>query len=300
MSNKSCENPYARLGIGKRIAKSILGLLHSILPQRAYDAIYFPAYRTYHRWQRRRYGRRIRRLRRAGAHEKVVRAERVYRVMPYSLIGPSGLEHTHDLAVDVLARRVPGALVECGVARGGCAALLATVAATDSAERTCWFFDSYEGLPEPTDDDFADGKTGDHIRPLPKGSCLGAYEQVSRLLFEQFGFPRGAIRLVKGWFQDTLPVEADNVGPIALLRVDGDWYDSTRCCLENLYDSVSPGGFVIIDDYFSCYGARRATDEFLDKRRMTPELTSDGRGGCSFRKPLADEDGSRSDLQEAA
>lgn len=277
-------NPYDRLGLGKRVAKQVLGGLHAVLPARVYEAIYFPAYRTYHRNLLRRYGRYVEQLKRAGQSEELVRAERVYRVMPYSLIGASGLEHTHDLAADAVQRQTPGAFVECGVARGGCAALLATVAAADATPRVCWFFDSYEGLPEPTADDFADGQTGDHIRPLPKGSCYGAYEQVAELLFETFSLDRDAIRLVKGWFQDTLAVEGSEIGPIAVLRVDGDWYESTRCVLDELYDQVSVGGHVIIDDYFSCYGARRATDEFLAERAIRAKLVSDGRGGCSFEK----------------
>lgn len=288
------ENPYDRPSLIKRVATPILQVLHRILPQPAYDAIYFPAFGAYQWGLRRLYAGKIARARRRGDVIAATKMERVYRVMKHSLVGTPGLEHTHDLAQDLVNRNIPGAFVECGVAQGGCAALMAQVAAAEGPTRQCWFFDSYEGLPEPTEKDFESGKTGRHIRPLPKGSCLGTIEQVSRLLFEQMRLPRQQIHLVKGWFQDTLPVTRSELGPIALLRADGDWYDSTWCVLENLYEQVSPGGYVLIDDYCSCYGAQKATDKFLQSRGIQVELVPDGRGGASFQKP------SRSAARKAA
>lgn len=285
MSTVELSDPYARPPLWKRAARIVLVGLHSILPSRVYDALYHPMFAAYQRGLRRRYRFQLARARRAGDETKVKRMERVLAVMPHSLIGSPGLEHTHDLAQQLVRRNIEGAFVECGVAQGGCASLIAMVAAGENQQRHCWFFDSFEGLPDPTADDFAEGQTGRHIRPLPRGSCLGTIEQVSNLLFDKFALPREQITLVKGWFQDTLPTHAEQVGPIALLRVDGDWYESTRCCLESLYDRVSPGGSIIIDDYCSCYGAKKATDEFLLERGIQVTLSPDGRGGCSFEKP---------------
>lgn len=291
MTTLAASDPYSNPSLFKRSARIVLGLLHGVLPERWYAALYHPAFGVYQwclRWQ---YGRKLQRARRAGDPQARC-MERVLAVMPHSLIGSPGLEHTHDLAQGLVHAGVAGAFVECGVAQGGCAALLASVARGDS-NRHCWFFDSYEGLPDPTDDDFSAGETGKHIRPLPKGSCLGTIEQVSDLLFNKFGFSRNRISLVKGWFQDTLGPSREQVGTIALLRVDGDWYESTMCCLEQLYDQVAEGGQIIIDDYCSCYGARKATDEFLEQRGLDVTLVPDGRGGCSFRKPAAAESTSR-------
>jgi hypothetical protein len=120
-----------------------------------------------------------------------------------------------------------------------------------------------------------------------KGSCLGTIEQVSELLFDHMKLSRDTIHLVKGWFQDTLPVTRKNIGPIALLRVDGDWYDSTKCVLEALFDQVAEGGHILIDDYCSCFGAQKATDEFLESRGIQAKLVPDGRGGASFQKPAS-------------
>ena len=92
------------------------------------------------------------------------------------------------------------------------------------------------------------------------------------------------IEFVKGWFENTVPVTRKQIQQIAVLRIDGDWYESTKCCLENLYDKVSSGGYVIVDDYQSCYGCRRAVDEFIQNRCLSPDIKFDGRGGCYFKK----------------
>jgi hypothetical protein len=183
---------------------------------------------------------------------------------------------------------VPGNFVEMGVAKGGCAALMGAVAFEMVAfSRSLWLFDSFEGLPEPTVKDFerpASQKTGVHVRPLSKGSCLGTLQEVQELLLGHCGYPKDRVVFVKGWFQETLPVKAQEIGPIAILRIDGDWYESTLCCLEHLYDNVVPGGSIIIDDYESCVGCNRAVAEFFDKRSLSVNLHMDGRGGCYFIK----------------
>lgn len=286
MSTSTFADPYVKPPLWKRVARVVLIGLHRVLPTLVYDSIYHPAFQWYQWGIRRRYGVKIEQLRLAGEEAAVQKMERVLKVMPHSLIGSPGLEHTHELAYGLVERQVEGAFVECGVAQGGCASLIAMVAACEGQGRHCWFFDSFEGLPDPTSEDYDAGETGRHIRPLPRGSCLGTYEQVSELLFGKFKLSRQSITLVKGWFQDTLAQRAQQVGPIALLRVDGDWYESTKCCLEALYDQVAPGGSIIIDDYCSCYGAKKATDEFLEHRRLQLDLQPDGRGGCSFQKPV--------------
>jgi hypothetical protein len=85
-------------------------------------------------------------------------------------------------------------------------------------------------------------------------------------------FPPDRLHVVKGWFQESLAKNADAIGPIAVLRLDGDFYASTRVCLEELYDHVVPGGVVIIDDYGVFPGCRRATDEFFEERNLAAPL----------------------------
>jgi hypothetical protein len=255
--------------------------MYRVLPRSAYDRIYFFLFPRYKAWRRSEYRRLA--LRKPGADRDKI--ETVFRCLEFSLVGWQGMEVTYDCAKKVLVGNVPGALVECGVAQGGSALLIALVNQKfGDGTRQLWLFDSYEGLPEPTSEDFQNGRTGEHVRPLPKGSCLGTIEEVSRLLFDQHGLARRDVELVKGWFQDTLPKTKERVGPIALLRLDGDWYESTKVCLEMMFDQVSEGGFVILDDYFSCYGCKRAADEFLEARGKGYPIVPDGRGGAYFQK----------------
>ncbi len=205
--------------------------------------------------------------------------------MKYSLVGWEGMEATYNATKDILESDIQGDIIECGVAEGGSALLLSRLCQEKSNKRSIWLFDSFMGLPEPTNDDFISGKTGFHIRPLPKGSCLGTIESVSELLFIKYKLDKSKINLIKGWFQDTLPIHNDKIDNIAILRLDGDWYESTKCCLEYLYSKVVSGGYVILDDYVSCYGCKKATDEFLNKHSIIVDLQLDGRGGAYFVKP---------------
>ncbi len=225
-----------------------------------------------------------------GNRDKLARIKRIKKIRKYSMVGRAGLFMTHDIAADMEERQVVGAFVECGVARGGSSALMALVAADNSSNRKLWLFDSFEGLSEPTAEDeyqeslrYAPGnRSSDLVAP---GYCLGTFEEVEVLLFSKLALSRDNISMVKGWFQDTLPECRDKTGSIAILRIDGDWYESTKCCLENLYDNVVSGGSIIIDDYESYIGAKKATDEFIRERDIKTQLTFDGRGGCYFTKP---------------
>lgn len=95
---------------------------------------------------------------------------------------------------------------------------------------------------------------------------LGTLEEVKMLLENKIGYPPEYLHYHKGWFQNTLPLKSNAIKEIAILRIDGDWYASTKVCLEYLYDKVVPGGFVIIDDYGTYEGCRKAVHEFLDAR----------------------------------
>jgi O-methyltransferase len=164
-----------------------------------------------------------------------------------------------------------GAYVECGVARGGCLALMSVLAGPD---RLVWGFDSFEGMPELTDEDQGSGKAWVGFR------CSGtAGEAAVAATFDALGLPMDNVRLVKGWFEDSLPARVEQIGEIAILRLDCDWYRATRFSLETLYDSVIPGGVVIIDDYLTFTGCSRAVDEFRVENACGSELhITDPRG----------------------
>jgi hypothetical protein len=91
-------------------------------------------------------------------------------------------------------------------------------------------------------------------------------------LKQKIGYPDNLLNIHKGWFNDTVPLFANKLTPIAILRLDGDFYESTKLCLAHLYKNVVPGGFVIIDDYGSWQGCRVATNEFLQSLPQRPFL----------------------------
>jgi hypothetical protein len=170
-----------------------------------------------------------------------------------------------------------GSFVECGVARGGCIALMAFMA---RRQRPVWGFDSFEGMPDLTEEDEGQGKTAVGIVE----SGPGGLQDAQRML-DRFRLAHESVKLVKGWFEDTLPLYVTQLEPIAVLRLDSDWYKSTRYCLEMLYDRVAPGGTIIIDDYHAFIGCRKAVDEFrLKKNDHSPLITTDARSEVRWQK----------------
>lgn len=190
---------------------------------------------------------------------------RVYRtVRPYTMSGGARLRSLYDAVHDVSARRIPGDVVECGTARGGSAALLGLAIRETGVPRTLWVFDTFKGIPPPTsaDPDY-------EIAARFTGHFRGELSEV-QALFDRLGI-RDASRFVEGRFEDTVP--KSDVGAIAVLHLDGDWYESVKVCLDHFYDRVSPGGVIQIDDYGHWAGARKAVDEFLASRRIPSRLT---------------------------
>jgi hypothetical protein len=275
---------FYRQSTFKRLVRRLLPITASVMPEWLFNKMYNVTFGVYRFLIRLFYLRYFLLGAITGNKALMRRTHLIFRVMPYSLVGWRGLEATYDVVDTVISQGIKGSLVECGVARGGSAALIALL--TEGVpDRSLWLFDSYEGLPEPTASDFCEGVSGRHVRPLPKGSCLGTYEEVRKMLFSDMRLSSYRITMVKGWFQDTLAINAANIGAISVLRIDADWYDSVRCCLETLYELVVPSGFVIIDDYGSCFGAQKAVSEFLESRNIAVSLAPDGRGGAHFQKP---------------
>lgn len=180
-------------------------------------------------------------------------------VKDITMVGNARLRGLYRAVRHVEVNRIPGDLVECGVARGGSSALLSLTA----PHRKLWCLDSFEGLPAPSENDpdyeYAQNWTG---------KCKGSIEDVQSS-FRRLGV--GNVELVKGLFQDTVPYVP--IEQIAVLHLDGDWYDSTKVCLEHLYDRVVPGGVIQLDDYGFWKGSAKAVDEFFMRRGIKPRLT---------------------------
>ncbi|MCB1251398.1 MAG: class I SAM-dependent methyltransferase [Acidimicrobiales bacterium] len=160
-----------------------------------------------------------------------------------------------NLTVARLARQVPGDLVECGTWRGG---MIAALAATLPG-RHCVLFDSFAGLPDAQD---VDGPAAVHwSQHLRDHDNCSAEERWVHEAMGRVGQRDYDVRA--GWFDETVGAWATMQRPIAVLRLDADWYDGTRLCLDALMPLVVPGGVVIVDDYFDWDGASRAVHDHL-------------------------------------
>jgi O-methyltransferase len=168
----------------------------------------------------------------------------------------------------VVDHRIPGSIVECGVWRGGSMQAVAhTLLARGATDRDLHLFDTFQGMPQPTDKDRRHDGTlaADLLATRAKTKSVWAVaglEDVQAGMAET-GYPSERIHFHPGMVEDTIPGQAPD--RIAILRLDTDWYESTKAELEHLYDRVPSGGVIVIDDYGFWQGARQAVDEFLDR-----------------------------------
>ncbi|CAM5701999.1 TylF/MycF/NovP-related O-methyltransferase [Streptomyces griseorubiginosus] len=189
-------------------------------------------------------------------------------VRPYSMT-PAERVNALILATRYVVRhRVPGAMVECGVWRGGSMhAVARTLLSLGAADRELFLFDTFEGMPPPTRHDRRnDGEPADRLlADADPDSLIRAVASLEDVKsgFAPIPYPKERIHYVRGLVEDTVPGRAPE--RIAILRLDTDWYASTRHELEHLYPRLVPGGVLLIDDYGTWQGSRRAVDEFLER-----------------------------------
>ncbi len=172
-----------------------------------------------------------------------------------TMIGSARLRNLRVLSEQVLSERVPGDLIEAGVWRGGaCILMRGVLAAYGVKDRKIWVADSFAGPPPP-----------DESCPADAGDLHSTYDQLRVSLenvkenFAHYRLLDEQVEFLKGWFKDTLPVAP--IERLAILRLDGDMYSSTIQTLDALYRKVSPGGFIIVDDYILT-GCRQAVDDY--------------------------------------
>lgn len=175
---------------------------------------------------------------------------------------------------DVLRRGVPGDLLEAGVWRGGAVIMMrAVLKAHGVTDRRVWAADSFEGLPEPDATRFPKEAAAYHgpvIQDAYQRLAVGLDEVQDNI--RRYGLLDAQVRFLPGWFKDTLahaPIDR-----LAVLWVDGDYYESTRDCLVHLYDRLSPGGYLIVDDYGEddWTDCRAAVDDFRAERGITEPM----------------------------
>lgn len=184
-----------------------------------------------------------------------------------TMIGTKRLDNLERCIADIVDNDVPGDLVECGVWRGGASIFMrAALEAHGDTTRDVWLCDSFEGVPAPDAENFP----ADWRDQLFTFAELAVGPDEVRKNFQRYGLLDPRVRLLSGWFKDTLPTAP--IEQISLLRADGDLYESTIQILENLYDRVSVGGWVVIDDYGAIEACRQAADDFRRDRGITDPL----------------------------
>lgn len=188
------------------------------------------------------------------------------RVGPYTMTTPPRIYALARAVEYVAHRRIPGALVECGVWRGGSMMAIAlTLLRLGVTDRELYLYDTFEGMTQPGDEDVK--HTGERAADLLSDPTEGERYQAAATLEDvraavlSVGYPETRIHLVQGPVEETLPGEAPD--QIALLRLDTDWYSSTRHELIHLYPRLVSEGVLIIDDYAYWHGARKAVDEYM-------------------------------------
>ncbi len=185
----------------------------------------------------------------------------------HSMIGFKRLDNLQSCVERVLADHVPGDLIETGVWRGGAAIFMrAILKAYAVSDRFVWVADSFEGLPPPNAEKYpADGDSTLHeFKELAV-----SLEQV-RTNFERYDLADNQVRFLKGWFRDTLPNV--DIRKLAVIRLDGDMYESTMDALNNLYPKLSAGGFLIVDDYGAVPACRSAIHDYRKEHRIAEEI----------------------------
>lgn len=195
-----------------------------------------------------------------------------------TMVGLRRLDNIQACVERIVAEDVPGDLIETGVWRGGASIFMrGALEAYGDRERTVWVADSFQGLPKPD----AQRYPRDEGDPLWRFRELAVPVEEVQRNFERFGLLDDRVRFLVGWFKDTLPDAP--VERLSLIRLDGDMYESTSVALESLYPKLSPGGFVIVDDY-GVPGARAATDDFRADHGIEEPLEQIDWVGAFWRK----------------
>lgn len=196
-----------------------------------------------------------------------------------TMIGIARLDNLRQCLEQVFTDKVTGDVLEAGVWRGGASIYMrAVMIAYGEGHRNSWLADSFRGLPAPDVKRYP----ADRNYNFNAFDALAISQQEVSRNFEKFGLLDEHVHFLEGWFEDTLPNAP--VSNIALLRLDGDLYASTMQTLVALYDKVSSGGFVVVDDYNGVLPCKLATDDFRSRRQIAAPLVTIDWTGVYWRK----------------
>lgn len=189
-------------------------------------------------------------------------------LIAHTMLGMKRLNNIEDLCIRAINDDIPGDFCECGVWRGGATILMAGIVREFAhTPRQVYVCDSFAGVPAPSPDYPQDRNMTFH----QNNDYLGVSAEEVAVAFIRYNLDGPNISLVEGLFKDTLP---GPIGQLSVLRIDGDLYESAMDVLNALYDRVSPGGYVIVDDYGNVPPVREATDDFRRRYGVTTPMTS--------------------------
>jgi O-methyltransferase len=201
--------------------------------------------------------------------------------LAHTMVGRKRLDNLQYCIEAILADDVRGDFLEAGVWRGGsCIFMRGVLSAYNVSDRKVWAADSFEGVPAPTHPNDAGIDLSVDVLPV-----LAVPLDEVQELFSRYDLLDGQVEFLKGWFKDTL--KSAPIDRLALLRLDGDLYESTMDALVPLYEKVSAGGFVIVDDYYSCAPCGRAVDEFRATRAICEPMQKIDEQSIFWRKNAA-------------
>ena len=188
-----------------------------------------------------------------------------------TMVGLCRLDNIQQCVTSVLRDGIPGDLMETGVWRGGASIFMrAVLAAYGDSSRTVFVADSFQGVPQPDPERFPQDGADTAWGQLWRAPELAVPLDVVKGNFERYGLLDQQVRFLPGWFRDTLP--AAPVERLAVLRLDGDLYESTILALQHLYPRISPGGYLLIDDYGDIQACRQAVDDYRGQFGITEPI----------------------------
>ena len=181
------------------------------------------------------------------------------------------LMFTYKMSIDILEKDIKGDFIECGVAAGSQIGAMQQAMLDKQISRTIWGFDSFEGIPFAGINDTEQPGIGEiDINKIGvlETTSIASYSQEDVLKnFQLWNLPTNNLKLIKGWFENTIEPTSKEIKEIAMLRLDGDLYSSTYVCLEHLFEKVVSGGIIIIDDW-NLTGCQKAVKKFIDGRKI--------------------------------
>jgi len=181
----------------------------------------------------------------------------------------------------VLKNNIPGDFIETGVWRGGAVIFMrALLYAYGDENRKVWVADSFQGLPKPDVDKYPDDE-GDDLYTVEQ---LRISMEDVQANFKQFGLLDKQVEFLKGWFKDTLPTAP--IEKLSVIRLDGDMYESTMDGLVSLYPKLSPGGYIIIDDFGAIPACAKAVHDYREKHGITEEIKEIDWSGRFWQKAI--------------